>query len=238
MTNQSTYTSWMRRAGACALVAGILVFMANVSMARSQTAAQALLAGISHPLDFPSLEPPPPFPAKSAASTTTSTSSRHRYLGYVLVIGSLAVSHSAAVFMGSHFRRPAKNAPLHTDAVAVGPKVTEWTKAKPHKQTLALRPVVEANHVDFPTAAAPVKDRVDLGIVNAVSDHLVWISFQHSVEEWDGQKLAVECNGDPVGVMKVTRVSGSRLVADGAVGLLRTGDILSCRLKPYLNASP
>ena len=50
MTDQTAATSWMRRTGAIALVAGALVFMANVSMARSQTAQQALKAGISHPL--------------------------------------------------------------------------------------------------------------------------------------------------------------------------------------------
>jgi len=265
MTNQNTDTSWTRRAGATALVAGVLVFMANVSMDRSQTIERALLAGFSHPLvlitiplglywllrpksrtappqapedDFPSLEPPPPFPAKPEASSTTSTSSRHRYLGYVVAIGSLAASHAAAVFMGSHFRYPAKIAPPHADAAVAGPTVTERENEEPLRQTLALRPVVEAEPVDSPAVAPPVSDGVDLGIASAVSNHLVWISFQHPVEEWDGRRLAVQRNGDPVGVMTVTRVSGSRVVADGAVGSIRTGDVLSCSLQPYLPGEP
>jgi hypothetical protein len=265
MTNQNTATSWMRPAGACALVAGILVFMANVSMARSQTAAQALLAGISHPLvlisiplglywllrpksrtappqapddDFPSLEPPPSFPAKSEASCTTSTSSCRRYLGYVVVIGSLVASHAAAVFMGSLFRHPTQNAPLHADAVAAGPTVIERENEEPLQQTLALKPIVEADPVDSPVVAPPVSHNGDLGIVTAVSDHLVWISFQHPVEEWDGRKVAVERAGDAVGVMTVTRVSGGRLVADGAVDSLSTGDVLTCRLQPYVGTEP
>ena len=86
MTTQDTAPSRMRPIGACTLVAGTIVFMANVAMDRSQTIGQALLAGFSHPLvlisiplgphwllrpksrtappqpadsEFPSLEPPP-----------------------------------------------------------------------------------------------------------------------------------------------------------------------------------
>jgi hypothetical protein len=50
MTNQPTAHSWMRPAGACALVAGVLIFMANVAMDHSPTTERALLAGVSHPL--------------------------------------------------------------------------------------------------------------------------------------------------------------------------------------------
>jgi hypothetical protein len=104
MTNPDT-TSRMRPIGACALVAGIIVFMAKVAMSHSETIGQALVAGMSHPLviitiplglylllrhnfhtapsrepenDFPSLEPPPPFPAKPEASSTSPTSSHQR----------------------------------------------------------------------------------------------------------------------------------------------------------------
>jgi len=265
MIAQNTAPSTMRPIGACALVAGIIVLMANVAMDRSQTIGQALLAGVSHPIvfvgiplglylllrpmlgtappqtqddDFPSLEPPPPFPAKPEASSTTSNSSSHRYLGIVVVIGSLVASHVGAGVVGSLFRHPAPNAPPQAQAVAERPKVVEQAEEEPLPQTLALRPVVEADTVDAPMVAPPVSDNLDLGIVSAVSNHLVWVSFQHPVEEWDGRRLAVERNGDPVGVMTVTRVSGSRVVADGRVGSLRTGDVLSCKLQPYRPAEP
>jgi hypothetical protein len=105
MPNPDMARSRMRPIGACDLVAGIIVFMANVAMNRSETGGQALVAGVSSPLvvisiplglylllrhkfrtapsrepedEFPSLEPPPPFPANPEASSTSSTSSHHR----------------------------------------------------------------------------------------------------------------------------------------------------------------
>lgn len=261
MTNQTTTASWMHPAGACALVAGGLVFMANVAMDHSPTTERALVAGVSHPLviisiplglylllgfkwrtaqpqspndGFPVLEPPPPLTAKPRTKGTATSSTRRRgYLGYVVVIGGLAVSHTVAAFIGGRTGHRVRYVPPDATAGAVRPTSSEWETVQPLPPTLAYKPITEADDVE-PSATAP--SVVGLGTVTAVSDHLVWISFQHPVEEWDGRKLAVERNGDPVDVMTVTRVRGSCLVADGKVHSLRTGDVLSCTLQPYLHA--
>jgi hypothetical protein len=164
-----------------------------------------------------------------AKKIITSSTRRRGYLGYVVVIGGLAVSHAVAALMGGRIGHQVRHVPPDATAVAVRPKAFEWGTEQPLPPTLAYKPTIGAEHEEPLASAPPVEG---LGTVTAVSDHLVWISFQQAVEEWDGRKLVVEHAGDLVGVMMVTRVKGSKLVADGPVSSLRTGDVLHCELQP------